>query len=630
MMKCQMKNFCAGKITMQQLIKLNQQAIRSIVKLAVAVRNQSSIAQGSPRASPSSSPSAVSASSPPVLPTSSTAHLRRGSVCVPSAAAAAGARRGSISSTSGSIARVAAFDPAWLQSQLDVFIAQQPALFANMSYFVQIDRLVVHYLPSRGQLVVHQLAVSTHEKQLPSGPLFLRVVLMQHPSESVAFSIMADTPLHSVLALICKLYRENAYSDSHTKKRKSGSVSKQATTHTPCRFLECSPGFHACLSDIFRKLYTESVKQLPSKTLEHATPQILSFAKQCNTGSTSLIIPISVSLDAAVGNLFSAAELKANNEYHPATLFLYGKLVQQFTHTTSHGIISLSPIAIRFLTDLVDYSTSSKLQEVTPEDVRQFQGIAEEFISVFQLHTVIPQLYDEDDPQLSDFASPKSRAPFSLFAKADSASLKRAVSPYSIVCSKTLQVFPWEVFFGRVVTRHFSLLDMALQSQQIVKIAQPNFVPTYLSFYYAISGKITAFEDARRKYLTDQVLYQLNFSPEPPVLSAQVSSIAPFHSPLVEQGKRVTAAKRKYKYCQFFDTRHLLENPQELLAAIDRVSAAGSFPVMCLSFADLVDAAGVLLFVIRCVKQLSGLTGALTASGLAAQWSAYRGRRCAS
>lgn len=68
---------------------------------------------------------------------------------------------------------------------------------------------------------------------------------------------------------------------------------------------------------------------------------------------------------------------------------------------------------------------------------------------------------------------------------------------------------------------------------------------------------------------------------------------------MVDHGKRIATVMRRYKYCNFFDCSRLEESPRELLTFVDRLALGNTFPVLVMSWSDLLDTTESVMFLLR-------------------------------
>eukprot|EP01105_Mastigella_eilhardi_P012008 TRINITY_DN2763_c0_g1_i4.p1 TRINITY_DN2763_c0_g1~~TRINITY_DN2763_c0_g1_i4.p1 ORF type:complete len:2232 (-),score=562.22 TRINITY_DN2763_c0_g1_i4:75-6770(-) len=618
-MKTSMRKYCIGKISRQQLVSRNQECFRSLLKTAASARTFSS-----PNLSPPSrnSRSTLSTSwTPGKSPISANSQIF------------------STPASASKVMGVAARDEADFTYGTDLLY--NPETFAKLVFLIQIDGLLVYYVPVTGQLTIDHLGAAHHERDTAfSGPMHVRVVLLQSPQEWASFSVLPQSSIRTLLERICRLFNESAFLefDKKGKKGKFGSHGKQATINTP-KFIECTSNFHANLEGLFDKLLSESKKSQQRQV----TPKVLSFAKYSSTGGGSKsLTPTLLPPDSFVVHLFSGAELRSNSETDPCVLYLYGKAahsIEQATEMFANSVIALSPYAMSFLESLVLYNCGNKSLEITPEESKQSQEVSAELAAVFKAisgmlpipePTLALSVASKNDPLLVSTSAPvagtaspnpaatsatapagtsatpsaKSRfMPF--FSKVETTAFKKVQDcPTVIVSSKNLQIIPWELVIGDTVVRYFSLYDIIRrlqlqaqpQSEQQPKQLQPSY---FMCFHSQMERELAPFEDARREYLVRHVFHALRFSPKAPSLNRRCASIAPFHSPLVEHGKRIASVKRRFKYFSFFDMRYLTTTPGELLHFVDRLSIANAFPVLVLTYADLLDLSDTIMYICR-------------------------------
>eukprot|EP00761_Pharyngomonas_kirbyi_P000662 gb/GECH01000662.1/.p1 GENE.gb/GECH01000662.1/~~gb/GECH01000662.1/.p1 ORF type:complete len:1950 (+),score=340.90 gb/GECH01000662.1/:1-5850(+) len=179
----------------------------------------------------------------------------------------------------------------------------------------------------------------------------------------------------------------------------------------------------------------------------------------------------------------------------------------------------------------------------------------------------------------------------------DIGNIKITPQPLVLLCSKPLQVIPWELLFKQLMTRSFSLKEAvtAFDRKSCVK----RHVPHFFAFYSDDDTKhISPVENHRKRWIANQKLHEMHHEPrtEPDYPYASHPNL-PFHTPLIRYGKGIP---RKYqsKVMSYVPLIKILDNPWQIISYIDSRLQHNEFPVFMLTAADLADATEAIFFIL--------------------------------
>ncbi|KAH3744237.1 hypothetical protein Pelo_14352 [Pelomyxa schiedti] len=615
-LKTNFHKYSSGKIAQQELVTRNRDILKTIIKVVNAARSQFRRVNPHSRVVVNTCSACASPSSPSAI------------VATGSASGSASPLRASFCVSPGmgtSMSRLQTQDKEAvdLGYRVEDLVLRRPQEFQSLAILLQLDRFILYYTPHTGKVHIDQLGACEHEKSslVASGPLHIKVSLMltnQTTPQFALFTVLPESTISSLLEMLCKLFNEGQFQE---RKKKGGFFTTlgKATIHSP-KYTECSEQFHSELAKLLNNL---SSGVTAKKIL---TPGYLSLAKALSSASsiytTKKIQPILLPHTSAIHKLFSTPELRFNSDSEPLELFLCGKATAfENADTTTGHLISLSPSLMTYLQDLVLFNSIPKAQEITPEDTKLGQEVATELHSVFQ------SVAASSEPLSSSCSIASTSTTFtgtltllmsttglsnpqpvakqkgfpSFFSKSEPTAFRKVPEfPVVLICSKSLQIIPWELFVGNVVVRYFSVYDFVLRIQNSEYPVQ-QFEPSYFSMFNQQPDKLLMqTEDERREFLLRQVFFQLFFSPKMAPLSRVHSSCTPFHSPLVENGKRLGSIKKRYKFCSFLDGASINTKPRDLLQFVDKlVVGCNTFPVLIMSWSDLLGCSTCLMHLLR-------------------------------
>ncbi|EFC47304.1 hypothetical protein NAEGRDRAFT_78855 [Naegleria gruberi] len=159
-----------------------------------------------------------------------------------------------------------------------------------------------------------------------------------------------------------------------------------------------------------------------------------------------------------------------------------------------------------------------------------------------------------------------------------------------LLCSRSLQVLPWELMFDHFISRNFSLQRVV--SQENKRNGKMKFKPQYFCFYSEDELKyISPVESDRKKWILECIKKGLNIQNESVNSGVFHDSLPnlPFHCPIIGYGRKPKSKSDRYKFVNFVKLSSISENPTQIITHIESYNSAQDFPVFILSFSDLLD-----------------------------------------
>eukprot|EP00727_Mastigamoeba_balamuthi_P013496 m51a1_g877 hypothetical protein (2159) ;mRNA; r:872897-880908 len=640
-LRAQTTRYSQGKSTRPELLMANQAILRDVLVSASQGRSRPLPSSGVPivrhslGAAAASPPGASSAAAAAPAPSPSPIPTRQGSLVAQAAAASV-----------ASPGKTVEVDTTY---KLDEFMSKHPKLFPKLSYVLQLDWMVAYYLPSTGQLHVDVLTPVPYPERLQpkAQPFLVNLHLLQTPSDFGLFKILPETTIGELFDELCRYYNETLPPPpglSHTPTGDKGSqthpqrrLSKSAAGRSPV-MLESTPEFMNEIAKLSTKLQPDAWSVGPmvvaGKQVVYG-PRLaarqLGLAKQAKS-MTSGFSQLTRPPTALVSSCFSAAELQSTGEkvQKPLDLYLYGVAGQVSTESTA----SLTPLALsaKFGAFLPSLLATRETPEVS-EPIPSVQDVAADLSRVFRsfvamlplpadtaekqsLKTVVQSQANVISGSLERLMPPPAPAAaprrhgigaikdaiFSSKDKAEPPVTFRPSSTYPtiVICSKFLSCIPWELFLGdEPVLRYLSFFDLVRSIKKSGLADKDKVVPSYWTCYYGYGEKEAAVvEEKRGRFLVADTASQLWARTMAVEMSRDLAAIAPFSSPLCElhAKKGISSIRKKYKYLRFFDVVQLeQEGSKELLAFVDE----GAYPVILMSFADLIDMSQIIVALMR-------------------------------
>eukprot|EP01114_Cavostelium_apophysatum_P005299 TRINITY_DN1611_c0_g1_i1.p1 TRINITY_DN1611_c0_g1~~TRINITY_DN1611_c0_g1_i1.p1 ORF type:complete len:1238 (+),score=381.57 TRINITY_DN1611_c0_g1_i1:3322-7035(+) len=518
-------------------------------------------------------------------------------------------------------------------SPLPPSFEEQCRLNPNLSrllYVVEVDDYIIYYSPSSGQKRIQRIGGKEENMNATPSPnmlLHLNINLLANTDEYVSLVVSPSLTLDKILKYLCnKPYWET---DDSQAKKKSFFGSFGRTNNTPSalknkpRFVQRTKEFHGGLCNLLSLLgYTvvnssslatsgdsnSSISSLlaskefgsvssigssnathkaGSKGLTSVELSLISFAKKTinHYDSSSTFVPLTVSTQTIVSQCFTLQEMKEATAENPLKLYLYLSSSHTTEFSSSHNPTSRDFMnkTVYFTQEMLSYLCSLIAKE-SPDETEQAKKL-------------IIEMSDSTFSSFVDVLPPPVDSP---------------QCPVSLLCSLPLQVFPWEMIAGEPLVRYFSLQDMikvAEQQKEAQKKAKPEeeeMAIRYFSFYFSGGDKnLVPLEERRREIVVKELFHDLHVRQKLPSCIRTPTILAPFHSPLVKYGKKITSYKRQYKYLAWFDLG-ALNSPRDIVRLIE---AQGPAPgptssslnnAICLcSYSDLIESTEALTYLMR-------------------------------
>jgi len=182
--------------------------------------------------------------------------------------------------------------------------------------------------------------------------------------------------------------------------------------------------------------------------------------------------------------------------------------------------------------------------------------------------------------------------------------------PLSLIASKSLQIFPWELILNEPLIRHFSYEDFIGESKKRTKndqlsTAYEDYIPKYISFYYSgLDKTFIQVEEQRRSWLIEDTFHYMNLQLQSPsYLPYWRSSLTlPFHSTAVKYGKKIHGHKKRYKYISWIDLSLVIDN-QSITEMTQQTIQPNEFGIFLLSYTDLIESNSTLMSLMQNFKE---------------------------
>ncbi|KAL0483266.1 hypothetical protein AKO1_011539 [Acrasis kona] len=171
--------------------------------------------------------------------------------------------------------------------------------------------------------------------------------------------------------------------------------------------------------------------------------------------------------------------------------------------------------------------------------------------------------------------------------------------PLVCICSRHLQVIPWELMFDAFATRSFTLKDM-LQRRTTIRAAQKErYMPTYFCFYSEDEQKFIApVERQRKDWLFQEFRRHAHLSAQDSAIFHDMLPNLPLHTPLVTYGKKTKSYKNRYKHVNFIKLSQIADKPTQIITHIESFLTSPQYPVFLFTLADLMDLSEAILCVL--------------------------------
>ncbi|KYQ89246.1 hypothetical protein DLAC_09901 [Tieghemostelium lacteum] len=371
-----------------------------------------------------------------------------------------------------------------------------------------------------------------------------------------------------------------------------------------------------------RKIYT--IDQL----------SLISLAKRMVRSDDPAYSKAYVSIDQLsyqIAKVFSHREMRECSEQNPLQLYLFVNSHEERrslssldpTNKTNDQAITFTPEILASINPLLSLSSSPK--DPTQEDLDRKKVVNElkhnTFSSLFEIlptnQQQIGSTSDQKKMQSSTGSTSstsshtsnsstssgkdstkKSQSKFVFFGSSKSETIQPttniSTTPLLFICSKSLQVFPWElIMMDLFVVRYLSLYDV-LRTNYISDSGEGShhhslggdLCPSFVSVCNSQMEKSQNTDYLKKEYSLRSVLYNLFTSIVIPSANRTVNENHPYHSPLIKIGTKPAIMKKKYKYLEFFD---MSVKNQRITSFIE----THSYPIIVFTYNDLVDLSSI-------------------------------------
>ncbi|GAM25504.1 hypothetical protein SAMD00019534_086790 [Acytostelium subglobosum LB1] len=332
-------------------------------------------------------------------------------------------------------------------------------------------------------------------------------------------------------------------------------------------------------------------------------------------------------LNVPLSKVFSQREMNECTERNALQLSLFVNSGEEKKSCSSRALDSplttssedVNDQAIAFkpdtLTSLLSLLSLTSSKEVTQEDIDRKKIVNDLRRSVFgSLFEILPTEKSDTEAHKSQAAATaaanaKKTRSFVFFgnSKTSEATMSAATlpatnistSPMIFICSKSLQVFPWELIIQDFMVRYLTLYD--LMKTSCVDVSDPEnqengIIPTFVSCCNSSIDKTHYIDNQRKDRLLKSIFYNLYTTINTP--SGRLpNDNQPFLSPLIKLGVKPSVVKKKYKYLDFFDLS--TSKISGIVNFLESFDDSIHFPVFIFTYHDIVDLSQLPLFILR-------------------------------
>ncbi|KAF2078028.1 hypothetical protein CYY_000666 [Polysphondylium violaceum] len=382
------------------------------------------------------------------------------------------------------------------------------------------------------------------------------------------------------------------------------------------------------LSDVHGRSMSVGSSSAGRKIYTSQQLSLISLAKRMIKSEDPAYSKAYISIDQLsyqVCKVFSHREMRECSEQNPLQLFLFvnsgeeRKSLSSFeTNTkTNDQAITFSPEILSSITSLLSL-TSKDGRDIQEEDARKkiVQDLQHTtFASLFEILPTdkekIKQSTSSTNLQQKKTTSSKTFGFFGIGATskpvvetpANLVPANISTTPLLFVCSKSLQIFPWELILPEFVVRYLSLLDI-LKTNYYNAAAESNMLggirvdedckslPCFINCCYSQTDKSHTNDYVKKEFTVKSILHNLFTTPVQPSGNRVVNHNNPYHSALIKIGTKPAITKKKYKYLDFFDLS--VSKPHHITNFIDQYNSSSNssgiqYPITVFTYNDLVD-----------------------------------------
>lgn len=455
----------------------------------------------------------------------------------------------------------------------------------RIMYIVQIDERVVYYSPMTGNKKIQKIGKEdSQEKYSPVPTVTIKIHLLDNNEQYITLSVPSSISLVQVLEYLIDKNNWNEDFGKSKKKKFFSSLIPGGKSESKIEKIEKSKEFFEELAKLISFISDERKEDESLKSSDEESESrvrkrssvdpisLLSLAKRKknNYSYNSAIIPLKSKMQKAIFECFSKKELESS-QTKPISLYFY--ISANLSNSKAYNATIAN--TIHFSEDVADY-ISSLIKSDKDKDVSQMKPPSQ---IIFELQQIFAPLIE-------------------IIPHAEKPDI-----PLSLICSKYMNAFPWELIFpDEQVIRFFSLDDASHSRISTMNIQRKGSSKNVLylgliACYYSQGFRHVQQQEATRKsWIIKNVFNRLNLSEKNKVeYAGDNMPLFPFHSTLVRSPKRISHYKTKFKNIVFVDLWEHFLKPEDII----KLSLQHSNPVFILSYADLLEISTCLYYLNR-------------------------------
>ncbi|EGG24087.1 hypothetical protein DFA_06226 [Cavenderia fasciculata] len=352
------------------------------------------------------------------------------------------------------------------------------------------------------------------------------------------------------------------------------------------------------------------------KVYNHQQLSLLSMAKRMVKSEDPAYSKAFVSIDqlsTQICKIFSHREMRECSEQNPLQLFLFVNSNEQRKSLTSLDTPSdkTNDQAIKFSPEIIA-SLAPLLSLVPPKDPAQEDAERNKIVSELKnttfasLFEILP-LEKEKQPhqQQQQHQQKKPTKSFVFFGKESKSeqpiipSTNVSTTPLFFICSKSLQVFPWELIIPDFIVRYLTLYDL-MKTNYITENddEEPDTrsIPVFINCCNSVTDKSHFIDHIKKDNSVKLMNYNL-FSCTNKSSIKLLNDNHPYLSPLIKLGTKPSVVRKKNKYLDFFDLS--ATRISGITKFIEDFTDTIHFPILLFAYNDLVDLSQLPLFILR-------------------------------
>lgn len=469
-------------------------------------------------------------------------------------------------------------------------VLQSNEKMSKLVYIIQIDERIIYYVPITGYQRIQKIGKSEIvESEKPSIPtLTIQIHLLEKSDEHLTLSVPTSTSLSSLLEYMCD--RSTWYTNSTVDNRKktffaSLRPNKEVKIERIAKSKHFYTEFKKLLS-IMRSNFDVGVEEGEKRNSEPLS--LVSLAKKVyqGKGKGNAIVPLKSKMQKGISECFRKRELDSHNPNKPLRLYLY--LSVNLSKNKAYNATIAN--TIHFSEDIVNYLSSLIMPQKDEKDTSVPQVIFELQQTFSSLIEILP-IYDPNDSFLKKYSR-------------NSQYLKNQnkLDPLTVICSKQMNVFPWELILPVESLLRFFSLDDVIHSRYFISCNNKKGVSSshlsYISCYYSQGYKFISHQETVRKAnIMNHVSNQLNLMQEKVHVefSGDHMPLFPFSSQLLKSARKLNRSQEKYKNVVFIDLWENFSKPENIL----KLALQHRNPVFIASYCDLLEISTCLYYLLK-------------------------------